>query len=152
MLGDLGLIPLSAIPGEDCAAFYTTPSLHAPPRYSTVDATINARLSALLQYVLCASRVAHYIKVICRDLVGSFITPKELERRLNSWLHSITLSSENASDEMQARFPLKEASVSVREVPGRPGSFTSVIHLCPHFQLDQMTSSLRLVTEVVTGR
>ncbi len=152
VLGDLGLIPLSAIPGEAHAAFYTTSSLHSPQRYSTPDAMINARLASLLQYVLCASRVAHYIKVICRDLTGSLLTSEELERKLADWLLSITLSSDNASDEMQARFPLREANVSVRELPGRPGFFTSVIHLCPHFQLDQMTSSMRLVTEIVTGR
>jgi type VI secretion system protein ImpD len=152
VLGDLGLIPLSAIPGEDCAAFYTTASLHSPPRHSTPDAMINARLSSLMQYVLCASRIAHYLKVICRDVTGSLITSAELERKLNDWLRSITLSSDNASDELQARHPLREAGVSVRELPGRPGYFTSVIHICPHFQLDQMTSSIRLVTEIVTGR
>jgi type VI secretion system protein ImpD len=152
VLGDLGLTPLSALAGDDGAVFYTTPSLHSPPRYSTPEATINARLSALLQYVLCASRIAHFVKVICRDVTGSFLTATELERKLADWLLSITLSSEGASDEMQARFPLREAGVQVRDLAGRPGCFTSVIHLCPHFQLDQMTSSMRLVTEIVTGR
>jgi type VI secretion system protein ImpD len=113
---------------------------------------INARLASLLQYVLCASRVAHYVKVICRDLTGALLTAEEVEHKLNDWLLSITTSSDNASDEMQARFPLRDSSVAVRELPGRPGSYTSVLHLCPHFQLDQMTSSIRLVTEIVTGR
>jgi len=152
VLGDLGLIPLSAIRGEDCAAFYTTASLHAPPHYATTEAMINARLGTLLQYVLCASRIAHYIKVICRDLTGSMIGVGQLERRLADWLQSITTASENASDEMQARCPLRESEVSVRELPGKPGCYTSVFHLRPHFQLDQMTSSMRLVTEIVTDR
>jgi len=152
VLGDVGLIPLSTVPGGDFAAFYTTPSLHQAQRYATPDATVNARLASLLQYVLCAGRIAHYVKVICRDLTGSFLTAKELERKLSDWLLSITMSSENASDAMQARFPLRDAGVSVREVAGRPGCYSSVLHLCPHFQLDQMTSSMRLVTEIVTGR
>jgi type VI secretion system ImpC/EvpB family protein len=152
VLGDLGLIPLSAVIGERCAAFYITPTLHQPARYSTSDATINARLASLLQYVLCASRVAHYIKVICRDMTGGLLTSTEVERRLKDWLLSITVSSDNASEEMQSRFPLRDANITVRELPGRPGFFTSAIHLCPHFQLDQMTSSIRLVTEIATGR
>jgi type VI secretion system protein ImpD len=152
ILGDLGLIPLSAIPGADCAAFFTTASLHVPARYPTAEAMINARLAALLQYVLCASRIAHYVKVICRDLVGSLLTAEQVERKLNDWLLSITTSSDNASDEMQARYPLRDSSVTVRELPGKPGYFTSVLHLCPHFQLDQMTSSIRLVTQIVAGR
>lgn len=151
-LGDLGLIPLSAIHGDGQAAFYSTVSLHSPPVFATSDATINARMGALLHYVLCASRIAHYVKVIGRDLTGSLISVSQLERRLSDWLLSITLASDNASDEMQARCPLREASVTVREQPGRPGCFTSVFHLRPHFQLDQMSSSMRLVTEIVTER
>ncbi len=152
MLGDLGLMPLSSLHGESAAVFYTTVSLHAPPTFSSNDATVNARMGALLQYVLCASRIAHYVKVICRDLTGSLVSVNQLERRLSDWLLSITLASDSASDEMQARCPLREASVSVREVPGRPGCYTSVFHLRPHFQLDQMSSSMRLVTEIVTDR
>jgi type VI secretion system ImpC/EvpB family protein len=138
VLGDLGLIPLSAIPGEGCAAFYTTASLHSPARYSTAEAMINARLASLLQYVLCASRVAHYVKVICRDLTGALLTAEEVEHKLNDWLLSITTSSDNASDEMQARFPLRDSSVAVRELPGRPGAWTSVRHVCPPCRLEQV--------------
>jgi type VI secretion system protein ImpD len=152
VLGDLGLIPLSAIHGGDCAAFYSTVSLHSPPTLATSEGTINARMGALLHYVLCASRIAHYIKVICRDLTGSLVNVSQLERRLSDWLMSITMASDTASDEMQARCPLREASVSIRELPGRPGCYTSVFHLRPHFQLDQMSSSMRLVTEIVTDR
>jgi len=151
-LSEVGLIPLTAIPGEDVQAFYTTPTLNQPVQYDEADATANSRLASMLQYVLCASRVAHYVKVLCRDMTGSFLSADELQRRLADWLHSITVASGSASDEMQARFPLSESSVAVREQPGRPGCFNSVLHLCPHFQLDQMTSSMRLVTEFVTGR
>lgn len=152
VLGDLGLVPLCAVPGEDWAAFYTTPSLHAAPRLVTAEATVNARLGALLQYVLCVSRIAHYVKVICRDLTGSLIGVTAIERRLTDWLNSITSSSDSASSEVQARFPLREAQVSLRALPGKPGCYTSILHLRPHFQLDQMSSSMRLVTELVTDR
>jgi len=152
VLSDLGLIALSGAPGDPSAVFYSTPSLQAPAHFTHPEATLNARLSAQLQYVLCASRIAHYIKVICRDLTGSLLTARELERRLAEWLRSITISSENASDELQARFPLRDANVAIRELPGSPGSFSSVIHLCPHFQLDQMSSTMRLVTEIALGR
>ncbi len=151
-LSDLGFIALTAIPGESVHAFYTTPSLNESQRFDNPDATANARLAGMLQYVLCASRVAHFVKMLCRDMTGSFMSSDELQRRLSNWLHSITVASESASDEMQARFPLSQSSVTVREQPGRPGCFASVLQLCPHFQLDQMTSSMRLVTEFQTGR
>jgi type VI secretion system ImpC/EvpB family protein len=152
VLADLGLVPLCAVPGEDWGAFHATPSLHAPPRYATSEATINARLGTFLQYVLCVSRIAHYIKVISRDLTGSLRGVTLIERRLSDWLHSITTASDNASEEIQARCPLRESAVSVREIPGKPGCYTSVFHLRPHFQLDQMTSTMRLVTEIVTDQ
>lgn len=152
VLGDLGFVSLCALPSGEGAVFYSTPSLHDPPRFSTTDATVNAKLGALLQYILCASRVAHFIKVMCRDMTGSLISIHQIERRLRDWLVGMTASSDNASDEMQARFPLRDSNVTVRELPGKPGCYSSVFHLRPHFQLDQMTSSMRLVTELVTER
>ena len=150
VLGDLGFVSLCALAAGDGAVFYSTPSLHHPPKFSTEDATVNARLGALLQYILCSARIAHYIKVMCRDMTGSTLSIHQIQRRLRDWLVSLTTASDNASDEMQARFPLRDSEVSVRELPGKPGCYSSVFHLRPHFQLDQMTSSMRLVTELVT--
>lgn len=149
---DLGLIPLCACQGTPYAAFYTAPSLHRPGHHSGAEATRNARLSAMLQYVFCVSRIAHYVKMICRDKVGTYQNARELERFLREWLQRFCVSGEDVSRELQARFPLKQADVEIREVPGKPGTFSSVIRLLPHFQLDQMTSSIRLVTEVQTGK
>ena len=151
-LSERGFMPLSALGGEECAVFYSTASLHEPKKYDDDDAALNARLSSLMHYVLCVSRVAHHIKVLCRDLTGTYSTARDIQKHIKDWLLSITATTENASDELQARFPLKDADVSVRELPGRPGCFDSIIHLCPHFQLDQMTSSMRLVTEIATTR
>lgn len=148
-LADLGFLSLCACPGTPFAAFYATPSVQRPERHTTEDASANARLSAMLQYVFCASRFAHYLKVICRDRTGTYARAEEIEAELTSWLNRFSVSSENAKEEIQARFPLREGSVQVREIPGRPGTFATIIHLRPHFQLDQMTSSIRLVTEVV---
>jgi type VI secretion system protein ImpD len=151
-LAEVGLTALCANPDSATAVFYSTPSLHAAPRFQDAEATLNAHLGSLMQYILCVSRIAHYVKVIGRDLTGSMVSVQQIEKRLTDWLHTITAASDSTSDELQARFPLREGEVSVREVPGKPGCFTSVFHLRPHFQLDQMTSSMRLVTQIVTER
>jgi type VI secretion system protein ImpD len=102
----------------------------------------------MLQYMLCIARFAHYIKVIARDRVGSFRTPEECETRLNAWLNGYCNATTNASAEMLARYPLREASVKVREPPDRPGSYQCIIHLRPHFQLDELQSEFQLATEL----
>jgi len=99
--------------------------------------------------MLCVSRFAHYVKIIGRDMTGSFQTAEQIESRLQAWLTSYVNSSLNAGPEMRARFPLVAARISVRERPGRPGVFGGVIHLQPHFQLDNVTASFRLVTDIV---
>jgi len=151
-LGDLGLIALSACHGAPYAAFYEVPSLQSPTGYVTDEARVNAHLSTMLHYICSVSRFGHYLKMICRDRAGSFSTAEEIEDELNNWLHEFAVSNEDASPEIQARYPLREASVKIHEVPGRPGTFSSVIHLLPHFQLDQMTSSICLVTEMKTTK
>ena len=147
-LADLGLIPLCHCPGTTLAAFYSVGSLQRPAAYSTSEGTVNSKLSAMLQYVFCASRFAHYLKVIGRDRTGSFTTGEQLERQLNDWLLQYASSPEDMSDEMQARYPLSEAKARVRGVPGKPGVFMSEIFLRPHFQLDTMTTAIKLVTEL----
>src|SRR5690606_22008264 len=108
----------------------------------------SARLSAMLHYTLCVSRFAHYLKVMGRDRVGGYRSPEECEGQLQRWLHGYTMASEGASDELRARFPLRDATVSVRARAGEPGRYYSVIRLQPHFQLDQLVTGVRLVTEL----
>lgn len=151
-LGDHGFIPLCQTHGTELCVFYGNQSIQRPKVHDHEAATVNAKLSAMLQYMFCVSRFAHYLKVIGRDRLGSFSTPADCERFMNKWLMDFATSNEDVSDEVQARYPLREANVKVREVPGKPGVYMSVIHLRPHFQLDQMTSSVKLVTELFSGQ
>ena len=148
-LSDLGLIPLCQCYDTPYSAFYSNQSLQRPRRRSNRNEEINAKLSAMLQHVLCASRVAHYIKVMIRDKIGSFITADECEHFLTKWLFKYTTGREDLDWEEQARYPLRQASVRVNEHPDKPGQYVCVIHLVPHYQLDQMVSELELVTELV---
>lgn len=147
-LSDLGLVPLCQCYDTPFAAFYSNQSVHKPARQSNRDGEINARLSAMLQHVLCGARIAHYIKVIIRDKVGAFITAEECEDYLRNWLFKYTTGREDLEWEEQARFPLREAAVKVKEHPAKAGNFICVIHLRPHYQLDHMVSELELVTEL----
>ena len=147
-LADLGLVPLTAAPYSTALLFNTNASLHAPARYDRVEATWNARISAMLQYVLCVSRFAHYLMIQMRDRVGGQIGPSDVEQQLSNWLGAYCLGSDGATDEMRARFPLRDAAVEVREVSGRPGALACTVRLQPHFQLDSIATSFRLVTDV----
>lgn len=147
-LSDLGLIPLCQCYDLPFSAFYSNQSLQLPPRHGSRSSDFNARLSGMLQHVLCASRIAHYIKVIIRDKVGSFITAEECEDFLTKWLFKYTTGREDLDWEEQARYPLREASVRVNEHPEKPGQYLCVIHLVPHYQLDHMVSELELITEL----
>lgn len=147
-LSDLGLIALCRARDTPYGVFHGNPSLQRPKTYDAQSATANARLSAMLQYVFCISRFAHYVKIIGRDRVGAFHTADECQEYLRRWLLEYSISSDSASNEQRARFPLREVDVAVRELPGRPGLYSCTIHLRPHFQLDQVASSFRLVTEL----
>jgi type VI secretion system ImpC/EvpB family protein len=151
VLVEAGLMPLSALPYGEEAVFSAVRSLQAPASYigpTAAAANANARLSTQINSMLCVSRFAHYVKVIGRDMVGSFKTAEEVEAQLQSWLTGYVNASLSAGPEMRARYPLVRARVTVRERPGRPGVFGCVIQLQPHFQLDDVTASFRLVTDI----
>ncbi|MBI3186935.1 MAG: type VI secretion system contractile sheath large subunit [Gammaproteobacteria bacterium] len=151
-ISNMGFIPLCQCYDTPFAAFYNNQSIQIPKRMESRDATINAKLSAMLQHILCGSRIAHYIKVIIRDKVGSFITADECEDYLRNWLFRYTTGREDLDWEEQARYPLREAAVRVKEHPEKPGQFVCVIHLRPHYQLDNMVSELELVTVLAQSR
>lgn len=147
-LSDLGFIPLVHCKGTDFAAFFGAQSCQKAKKYDTDAANANARLSTQLQYLLAMSRFAHYLKSIMRDKIGSFMTRKDCEDFLNRWISKYVVSTEDAGQEIKAKFPLKEARVEVAEVAGKPGVYKAVAFLKPHFQLDELTVSLRLVAEL----
>lgn len=147
-LSDQGFVPLCHLPGTADAAFYTTPSIQKPKTYDEPGATANARLSGMLQYMLCVSRIAHYMKAMMRDRVGAFAGPDECEEHLQSWFRRYVISNDSASDEMKARYPLREARAEVREVPGKPGAYRCSVYLRPHFQLDQLSAAIKLTTQL----
>lgn len=147
-LSDLGFIPLVHCKGTDYGAFFGAQSCQKAKKYDTDAATANARLSTQLQYLMAMSRFAHYLKAIMRDKIGSFMTRKDCEVFLNRWIKKYVISTEDAGQELKARYPLKEARVEVAEVPGKPGAYRAVAFLKPHFQLEELTVSLRLVAEL----
>ena len=147
-LADLGFVPLCVCKDTPFSAFYSAQSIQKPKTYDQPAATVNARISAMLQYMLCVARFAHYVKVLGRDRVGSFAEADEFERFVHRWLQRYVTSDDSASTNVKAQYPLREAHVEMRETPGKPGSYMSVVHLRPHFQLDEMVASVKLVTEV----
>jgi type VI secretion system ImpC/EvpB family protein len=150
-LVEAGLMPLSVLPYSEEAVFSAVRSMQAPTSYmgrTAAAANANARLSAQLNSMLCVSRFAHYIKIMGREMVGSFKTADEIEARLQKWLIGYVNSNLESGPESRARFPLVAGRVSVRELPGRPGVFGCTMHLQPHFQLDDVAASFRLVTDI----
>lgn len=147
-LNDLGFISIVNSKGSDFAAFFGGQTVNKPKLYNLDSANANAALSSRLPYVLAASRFAHYIKVIMRDKVGSFQTRASVEDFLNVWLSSYVLLSPNATQGEKARFPLAEGRVDVTETPGKPGAYSATVFLRPHFQMEELTASIRLVAEL----
>lgn len=150
-LGEVGLIPLAHCYDSPYAAFYSVPSVQRPRAFDRAAGTTNARMSALMPYMLCVSRFAHYIKVMARDRVGS-VSPDQLESALQEWLMRYVVNDDNASPETKARNPLREARVQILPKPGAAGSYRCVIHLVPHYELDDMTVRVRLTTEIRSPR
>ncbi|MBE7501629.1 MAG: type VI secretion system contractile sheath large subunit [Verrucomicrobiales bacterium] len=147
-LNDLGLIALCHCKNTDYAAFFGGQTVNRPKLYDTDAANANSRLSALLPYILAASRFAHYVKAITREKIGSFMTRENLSQYLNRWIKFYTLANDDAGQELKAKSPLKDARVDVLDVPGKPGAYTAVLFLQPHFQLEELTASIRLVANL----
>ena len=151
-LGDLGFIPLCDCFDTPYAAFYSLPSIQKPRPMDRAAAEVNARLSSMIPYMLCVSRFAHYVKVMGRDRVGLVNSTEQLERVLQDWLTRYTVLDDDATPETKARNPLREAKVQVMPKPGAPGAYRCVIHLVPHYELDDMTVKVRLTTEISSPR
>ena len=147
-LSDLGFIPLVHCKGTDYAAFFGAQSCQKAKKYDSDAANANARLSTQLQYIFAVSRFAHYLKHMMRDKVGSFMSRSDCERFLNKWIMNYVTADDNASPSVKAQYPLRDARIDVAEIPGKPGCYRAIAFLKPHFQLDELTVSLRLVADL----
>jgi type VI secretion system protein ImpC len=147
-LADLGFVSLVHQKGTDKACFFSVQSAQKPKVYDTPSATANARISAQLPYIFAVSRFAHYLKSIMRDKIGGFASRGEVEQFLNRWISNYVVSNDSAGFTLKAQCPLREARIDVSEIPGKPGCYRAVAFLRPHFQLDELTMSLRLVAEL----
>jgi type VI secretion system protein ImpC len=145
---DNGFIPLVHCKGTDYAAFFATQSANKAKKYDTDSANANARLSTQLQYIFAVSRFAHYLKSMMRDKVGSFMSRTDAEDFLNRWIRNYVTEDDTASQATKAQYPLRDARVDVAEIPGKPGCYRAVAFLRPHFQLDELSVSLRLVADL----
>jgi len=147
-LADAGFAPLVHCKGTDYAAFFSVQSCNKPKLYDSDAANANARLASQLPYIMAVCRFAHYLKAMMRDKIGSFTSRTECERWLNKWITNYVTPDDSASAATKAQYPLRDARVEVLEVPGKAGAYRAVAFLRPHFQLDELTVSLRLVAEL----
>lgn len=145
---DLGFMPLVHCKNTDYAAFFGAQSCNKAKKYDSDSANANARLSAQLPNIFAVSRFAHYLKAMMRDKVGSFMSRIECERFLNKWVTNYVTPDDTASQATKAQYPLRDASIEVVDVPGKPGVYKAVAYLKPHFQLDEISVSLRMVAEL----
>jgi type VI secretion system protein ImpC len=147
-LADQGLIPLVHCKGTDYAAFFSVQSANKPKKFDKAAANANARLSAQLPYILAVSRFAHYMKSIMRDKIGGFMSRGQCQTFLTQWIMQYVTDDDQASAAVKSKFPLREARIEVSEIPGKPGAYRAIAFLRPHFQLDELTVSLRLVADL----
>jgi type VI secretion system protein ImpC len=151
-LADCGFMPISHWKNTDFAVFVGAQSLQKPTVYDDADATANANLAARLPYLFATCRFAHYLKCMVRDKIGGFATKETMEIWLNKWIRSFVISDPTASDETKAKFPLAEAQVVVEEDKENPGYYSSKFFLRPHYQLEGLTVSLRLVSKLPANK
>jgi type VI secretion system protein ImpC len=147
-LSNLGFLPLCHYKNTDYSVFFGAQSVQKPKKYDRPEATANAAISARLPYIMATSRFAHYLKVMARDKIGSFMEAGDCERWLNRWINNYVNANENAGQEMKARFPLREARVEVKEIPGKPGSYNAVAYMRPWLQMEELTTSMRMVARI----
>jgi type VI secretion system protein ImpC len=148
-LSNLGFLPLLHSKNRDFAVFMGSQSCQKPKEYDTPEANANAALSTKFNFLLCVSRFAHYLKVMARDKIGSFMEVKDCEAWLNRWIKNYVIANpQDAGPDTRAKKPLADARVDVREVKGKPGWYEAIAYLRPHFQLETLTTSMRLVAEV----
>jgi type VI secretion system protein ImpC len=147
-LSGLGFLPLCHYKNTDYAVFFGAQSVQKPKKYDRPEATANAAISARLPYMMATSRFAHYLKVMARDKIGSFMEASDCETWLNRWIQNFVNPMEGAGQESRAKYPLREAKIEVKEVPGKPGVYNAVAYLRPWLQMEELTTSMRMVARI----
>jgi type VI secretion system protein ImpC len=147
-LSKLGFLPLCHYKNTDYAVFFGAQSCQKPKKYDRPEATANAAISARLPYIMATSRFAHYLKVMARDKIGSFMEASQCEDWLNRWITNYVNGNPKSGQETKAKYPLAEAKVQVKEIPGKPGSYNAVAYLRPWLQMEELTASLRMVARI----
>ncbi|MBA4191469.1 MAG: type VI secretion system contractile sheath large subunit [Planctomycetaceae bacterium] len=148
-LSNLGFMPLLHSKNRDFAVFMGAQSAQKPKTYFDAAANANAELSTKFNYMLSVSRFAHYLKVMARDKIGSMMEVTDVQRWLNDWIMNYVVGNpETASEETKAKKPLSAAEVRVQQVKGKPGWYEAVAYLRPHYQLETLSTSMRLVAEI----
>jgi type VI secretion system protein ImpC len=147
-LSKLGFLPLCHYKNTDYAVFFGAQTAQKAKKFDRPEATANAAISARLPYIMATSRIAHFLKVIARDKIGSFMERQDCEEWLRRWIANYVSSDPHPSDDVKARYPLAEAEIKVEEIPGSPGSYNAVAWLRPWLQLEELTTSLRMVAKI----
>lgn len=148
---NLGFMPLSIYQGRDYAAFFSAHSAQKPTRYSEPEATANSRINARLPYVLLASRIAHYLKVLQRENIGATKDAQQVEQELNAWLSNLVTKMPEPSEELVAKYPLREGQVRVHDIEDNPGFYRVEMMIMPHFQVEGMDISLSMIGKMPKG-
>ncbi|MEM6672376.1 MAG: type VI secretion system contractile sheath large subunit [Planctomycetota bacterium] len=147
-LSKVGFLPLCHFKNTDFSVFFGAQTTQKPKKYDTPDATANAAISARLPYLMATARFTHYLKVMARDWIGKFMEASDCQRELNNWIQNYVNANANAGPDMKAKFPLAEARVEVKEVPGAPGSYQAVAHMRPWLQMEELSVAMKLVAKI----
>jgi type VI secretion system protein ImpC len=147
-LSKLGFLPLCHYKNTDYSVFFGAQTTQKPKKYDRPEATANAAISARLPYIMATARFAHYLKVIARDKIGSFMEVEDCQDWLDRWITNYVSADPKPSAEAKARYPLREAKIEVKEIPGAPGSYNAIAWLRPWLQMEELTTSLRMVARI----
>jgi type VI secretion system protein ImpC len=151
-LSKLGFLPLCHYKNTDYSVFFGGQTTQKPKKYDRPEATANAAISARMPYLMATSRFAHYLKVMARDMIGSFKEAGNIEDDLNRWIRNYVNANEKAGQETKAKFPLREAKVEVKEIPGAPGSYNAQVWMRPWLQMEELTAALSMVASLPKGK
>lgn len=147
-LSNLGFLPLCHYKNTDYSVFFGAQTIQKAKKYDRPEATANAAISSRLPYIMATSRFAHFLKVMARDKIGSFMEASDCEIWLNRWIQNYVNPMEGAGQANRAQYPLREAKVEVKEIPGKPGSYNAVAYLRPWLQMEELTTSMRMVARI----